>query len=132
MDFSCFSAYSVANLSLNRPKEPAVNDKKKVWLPLGDRLQQNIRVYPGYGIVENDSQSSLHLAVDKFGWRRFYYIQNPEKKESPDDGCERAGQEGHRDQIPHNLIDNDSWAIPSSQNDSCPIRGPPGQKKGSG
>jgi hypothetical protein len=121
----------VADLSLNRPKEPSVNDKKKVWVPLGDRLQQEIRVYPGYGIIENNSQSSLHLPVDKFGWRWLYYIQNPEKKESPDDRCERAGQEDHSDQITHDFIDDDSWAIPPPQNDSCPIRCPPGQKKDS-
>jgi hypothetical protein len=64
---------------------------------MGDCLKQKIGVNPGHDIIENDGQSPLHSALDEPSGRRFYYIQNPEKKEPPDNRCERPGQEGHGD-----------------------------------
>ncbi len=59
---------------------------------MGDRLEQQIGVKPGDGIIENDSQSSRYSMLDKSGGEYFYYIENTKEKESPDDHREGAGQ----------------------------------------
>lgn len=87
---------------------------------MGDCLKKKIGVHPGHDIIENDGQSPMHATLDESSGRRFYYIQNTEKKESPDDRGECPGQEGHGDQISNDFVDDDSWTIFSGENDLGP------------
>jgi hypothetical protein len=108
------------------PIQPSANEKK-MRVPMMDRVEQEIRIHSGHRIIENDGQSSLHLTIDEFNRRRLYYIQNSKKNKSPHDHCGGAGKEGHRDQIPHDLVDHDPWAVLLGENDASPCCCSPGQ-----
>jgi len=70
------------------------------------------------------------MVFDKPGRTWFNYIQNTEKKKSPDNCGDRARQKGHGDQIPHDFIDDNFGAILLFPNYLRLFRCPPSQKKG--